>query len=324
MIQKLGRDLKQLRSEPAVGSRFDESHLGEYYFLFEEDLKRLNRLIHSFDAQGIPLNKSYIDVENPKLHYYPITIGQYGLAVYHTFLKSGSEKDKNRFMNVVNWFYDNATIEGDSAFWITDVPKPEYRIQNPWKSAFSQSRAISILLRGWQLTKDQKYFRMASAGLDAFEHDISEGGVVARKPGGFDFYEEYVASKPTRVLDGHMFALFGVYDMVRASGEDEKSNTRARSIFDIGIEGLKNWLPQYDLGYWVRYNQCELENYPVDDPCTIGYLNLVTAQLDILSKISGEGALATYARKFRGYRKMSNVIRMYIKKFNTLRKLNRL
>jgi hypothetical protein len=115
-------------------------------------------LLKQFDENGIPLNSTYIDVKTPRLHYYPISIGQFGLAVFHSFIKTGQKEKREHFLRIANWFMENAvTDERLGTYWLTDIPKPEYGVEHPWKSAFAQSRALSILLRAWQITDDRRY-----------------------------------------------------------------------------------------------------------------------------------------------------------------------
>jgi len=323
MLKKLFRDIS---SSPSP-SNFDFGPiLNFYYFKFENNPQKLNRLISQYDENGIPLNKSYIDVQDARLHYYPISIGQYGLAVFHEWLDNKREKDQLQFLKIADWF-KNSSIQDSKLgiYWLTDIPKPEFNVYDPWKSAFSQSRGISIGLRAFQITNDSEYYEMAKAALKPFLIDITEGGVST----GIDndiIYEEYVAASPTRILDGAIFALFGIYDMVRVSKglNDHDTYLLSKEIFDKGVEGLLHWLPKFDMGYWVYYNRCEIKDYPTNDPCTIGYLKLVIAQLNILYHITKNEKLNTYVFKFESYLKPKNILRMYIEKYRALKKLNRL
>jgi hypothetical protein len=301
--------------------------LGRYYLEFEEKRSRLNRLIHSFDAEGIPLNAAYIDVENPRLHYYPITIGQYGLAVFHSWLATGDAGKRDHFLRVAGWFMRHKLgKKGMGYYWLTAVPKPEFDVRLPWKSAFTQGRAISILARAWQLTGDYSYLAVATGALIPFARDISEGGVSVDRAAGETFYEEYVAALPTRVLDGHMSSLFGLLDSVRAvpASQYPAGHRLARGLFDEGVEGLIRQLPGFDLGYWVRFARCDLPGYPVEDPCTVGYLRLVRKQLLVLSHVTGREELLQFARKCKRYNTLPRVLKMYRAKFRALKKLDRL
>ena len=183
-----------------------------------------------------------------------------------------------------------------------------------------------MLLRAWQLTEDDAYLKVATQALIPFTKDITVGGVSVDREKGETFYEEYVAECPTRVLDGHGFCLFGLYDYIRAVPENKDPNgfALALRLFNEGIEGLTRQLPLFDMGFWPRFNRCDLSGYPQDDPCTIGYLRLVRQQLLILYRITGKEELRLFSEKFHQYDRISNILKMYRHKFTALKKLNRL
>ncbi|NND35269.1 MAG: hypothetical protein HKN76_21960 [Saprospiraceae bacterium] len=327
MALKLLADLKTKGKSVEIATDLTSPKLGMYYILFGSNLSSLNRLIKGFDENGIPINNAYIDVAGGKPHYYPISIGQVGLAIFHQYVTHQDPYRLKEFLRIADWFVDNKSEdETMGTYWLTEVPKPEYQVDSPWKSAFTQSRALSILLRAWQATGEPHYLQIASNALRPFEHDIADGGVAIRRKSEEVFYEEYVARFPTRVLDGHIFALFGLYDYVRAVDHTEYVSSRelAHRLFDEGISGLIEALPKFDLGYWVLFNRCQVPGYPKFDPCTINYLQLVCTQLDILYKITGRNELEKYRKKFSNYQRWPNIIKMYIAKFKALKNLNRL
>ena len=106
MLRKLLRDFNTNR-KIEINMENQSETLGYYYIKFDEDIAKLNRLIHSFDKNGVPLNTTYIDVEDTKLHYYPISIGQYGLAIFHSWLKTHSEEKRGHFLRIADWFMNN-------------------------------------------------------------------------------------------------------------------------------------------------------------------------------------------------------------------------
>ena len=326
MVKKLKHDVFSKHEIPIVDDT-TSSILKEYYIAFEEDPKKLNKLIASFDTNGIPLNNSYIDVKEKKLHYYPISIEQFALAVFHTWLKTNIEVKKNQFLKIAEWFFDSR-IENErlGVYWLTDVPKPEHNIFTPWKSAFVQSRALSVLLRAWQLTGNQKYLDVCKKTLIPFTIDINDGGVSVRRKQGEVFYEEYVAQYPTRVIDGHIFSLFGLYDYVRAVPKelDAESHKLAQNLFDEGLEGLANQWTKLDLNFWIRYSLSEVPGYPKDDPCTVGYLRLIRAQLKVLLRIAPNTQINEFLKKTIQVDKPFNILKMYYLKYKSLKKLNRL
>lgn len=329
MFKKLIRDFNANKNIE-LAEDFTNNELSYYYIKFGEDTSKLNRLINSFDKEGVPLNSAYIDVKNKRLHYYPISIGQFALATFHAYKTSGDEKKKEHFLRIAEWFYNNR-IEDErlGCYWLTEVDKPEYEVFKPWKSAFTQSRALSVLTRAWQITNDVKYLLLCQQALNTFFIPTEEGGVAvcktSEKDNNYCIYEEYVAEKPTRVLDGHIFSLFGLYDFIRATKKTNSfASQQATKLFNRGVEGLIDILPKYDMGYWVRFNLCELDSYPPNDPCTIGYLRLIIKQLDILYSITEREELREYSLRFKNYDKLPNIIRMYFTKFKALKKLQRL
>jgi heparosan-N-sulfate-glucuronate 5-epimerase len=327
MINKLRVDLFGKKIPYDISAFTNGPELTYYYFNFKDNPKKLNRLIAGFDKEGIPLNRAYIDVERPSLHYYPITIGQYALAVFHSFLADGDEQRKQHFLRIADWFVHNCNAsEEQGNYWLTDVPKPEYKVAEPWKSAFVQSRALSVLLRAWQITSNSQYLEIAKRALIPFTRDIREGGVTANLKEGHPFYEEYVAAEPTMVLDGHIFSLFGLHEFTRAVAPriDLQHHNLARELFINGIESLLYFLPAYDMGYGLRFNLCRMAHYPQVDPCTVGYLRLVTAQLNVLAQITDNTHINKWYQKIKQYDRPAHVLRIYKLKYHALKQLNRL
>ncbi len=323
MLNKFRTDLKRRNWSYTITDDLHSQILGEYYFLFEEQRIASGKdqnLIKKFDENGIPLNRTYIDVSENRYIYFPISIGQMGLAIYHTYLKSNMKKDRERFINFVRWFYNNADINDKlGARWLTNVQLPQYQNPGPWQSAFSQSRGISILLRGYQLSEEKSYAKMAEQALKSFQYSSSEGGVTSFTKWG-PFYEEYISSVPTMVLNGKIFALFGIYDFVRVFPE----NKTAKKLFNDGIHTLEKILSEYNLGFWSRYNLCKAPWHPEVDPATIGYQRLHITQLKILYQLTQKEIFNEYAKLFRQQETYLNMVRMYIQKYKSLKKIGRL
>jgi hypothetical protein len=323
MTKKFLSDIRKPKSPYQISDDLHGQILGPYYFDFiETEIKQYKHqsLIKSYDRNGIPLNKPYIDVGKDGLHYYPITIGQYGLSVFKTYLCTGSSNDKSRFLKFVDWFFNHGETQHQLGVrWLTDVPLPQYRNAGPWQSAFAQSRGISILLRGFQLTRKSEYAEMSERALIPFTKPVLEGGVTSYTEWG-PFYEEYTAEVPTLVLNGMIFSICGVYDFVRVFPD----NGMAQRIFSDGIQTLKNILSEYDLGYWSRYNLCKADWYPRIDPSTVGYQRLHVVQLRMLYRLTGEALFKQYAITFEEQDKLINILRMYRVKLRALKMLKRL
>ena len=323
MLNKIFIDIKAPKQAYKLNLDNGSGILKHYYFLFCED--RISRgkdqaLINKFDENGIPINKTYIDVIDKDYVYFPISIGQMGLAVYHTWLQTGTQEDKQRFLKFVYWFEENAEITPELGVrWLTDVSLPQYKNPGPWQSAFSQSRGISILLRGYQLTGEKKYAELAEEALIPFTKPVSQGGVISFTKWG-PFYEEYTAEVPTLVLNGMIFSLCGVYDFMRVFPE----NKLAEKIFSDGIQTLINILPEYNLGFWSKYNLCKANWYPEIDPSTIAYQRLHITQMRLMFKLTGEKIFKIFAEIFHKQDNIINALKMYFIKYKALKKIGRL
>ena len=323
MLNKFAADLQSLKERYEIPDNLTSKDLKYYYFVFKEERLSSGKdqaLINKFDLNGIPINRTYIDVTDKEFVYFPISIGQMGLAVFHTWLVTNNDSDKKRFLKFVDWFFDNAEIsEKIGARWMTDVALPQYHNPGPWQSAFSQSRAISILLRGFQITGDTKYAEIAEKALKPFSITVEDGGVTAFTKWG-PFYEEYTSSESTMVLNGKIFALCGLHEFIRVFPE----NSLSKKLFDQGIDTLINVLPEYDLGFWSRYNLCKAEWHPDIDPATIAYQRLHINQLNMLYKLTGKNTFIFYADKFKQQDNLKNAFKMYILKYKSLKKIGRL
>ena len=323
MIKKLTRDLFRKKSQYPINENLHSKTLQYYYFIFEETRISAGKdqaLIKKFDENGIPINKTYIDVTDKEYVYFPISIGQMGLSIFHTYLKTKSPDDKDRFLKFCDWFYNNAEItEKLGARWLTDVSLPQYQNPGPWQSAFSQSRGLSILLRGYQLSGNKKWANLAEKALISFTIPVKDGGVTSFTQWG-PFYEEYTSSEPTLVLNGKIFALCGLHEYTRVFPK----NQLARKLFNDGVDTLENILPEYNLGFWSRYNLCTAHWHPEIDPATISYQRLHVTQLKMLHQLTERKIFLTYAKLFAEQDTLFNAFRMYLIKFKALKKIGRL
>ena len=321
MARKFYKDITRDRQIYELASDLHNPELGEYYFIMTEAQMRAGHSQqYHFDEQGIPIIPSYIDVAEPRMLYYPISIGQYGLAIWNTWLHNRNDADRRRFMSIADWFVKNAVLdERLGAYWLTDVEKPAYQIMRPWKSAFSQARAVNILMRAFQLTKDPRYDELAEQALLPFQYAVQDGGVTTYTKSG-PFYEEYPADMPVLVLNGHIFALCGLYDFVRTHPQ----HSIARKLFDDGVNCLATALPHFDMGFWSKYSLCQADFHPPVDPSTIGYHCLHIVQLDLMHQLTGNKVFRHYADRWQSFLTKKNVLKMYLIKYRALKKMNRL
>lgn len=285
-----------------------------YPFLFDEEiLKKGGSQDFSFDSEGIPIIPEYIDIrkgKEKKYHYFPISIGQYGLAIYHSYLKSKDSKDRDRFLKIADWYYDNQETDGT---WRATVPVPKFNLEKGWASAMAQSRGISILIRGWIETKDDKYLKAADRALEPLEKPIDRGGLLDKVDGNI-FYEEY-PSKPegNHVLNGMIFTLFGLWEYSKLG------NTKAEKLLKMGIDSVEKTLGEYDLGYWTKYDLGDTVYGKSINTATGHYHNIHIKQLEIINYIRKSQMIGDILERWKRYEKNKiNLIRAYLLKISFL------
>lgn len=263
--------------------------LGRYYLDFGSKADYPGR----FTSDGIPL---YSFFGEPEIEH-PIVIAQYAFGIFELLYQSGF-KDlnlKNKFIGLADWFTKNQVQTAAGTTWLVKYKIPEYGMWNPWLSALAQGEAISVLCRAAFLTGDEKYTDLAKSALEPFEFEVKDGGLLNY----FDnipIYEEYPSPiRTVGVLNGFIFSLFGLYDLIMFT-----NSFKARKLFDQGIDSIKNLLPFYDIGYWSRYY---LFDYPKKYTASFTYQSLMAEQLKVLYLITGENIFQNYSNRWLGYTK---------------------
>jgi len=259
--------------------------IGGYYLDFSCKSKYIGKL----DDKGIPL----YSLGSANLFYHPVVICQYALGLFEKF---SLEKNKNaiykeRFLLQADWLVENIEEKDEMVGWLVKYDIDDYDLKAPWLSAMAQGEAISVLTRAHLLTGNENYINIAKKALDIFEHSTAEGGIVNEFI-TYPVYEEYPSqTKPVVVLNGFIFSLFGLYDLMIAIGDK-----RANELFKRGIESLSNIIDLYDLRYWSQYH---LFNHPKSYPASFTYQLLVVEQLKTLHILTGEDKFLEYSNRWR-------------------------
>jgi heparosan-N-sulfate-glucuronate 5-epimerase len=273
---------------PTENPNASATDLGEYYMLFAEKADYQGR----YDASGVPQLDYRGDIG---LQYNPIAIAQYGLGNYNLWRRSKDPERKKKFFLAADWL----------AFHLEPNPKGilvwnhhfdwEYRdtLRAPWYSALAQGQGISVLVRAHKESSDAQYLKAARAAFKSFQCPISNGGVAFTDESGDLWFEEYIVSPPTHILNGFIWALWGVYDYALATEE-----TSTRDLFARGVETLLHNLKRYDLGFWSLYEQSGTRLPMV---ASSFYHRLHIVQLRLMHRMTGEGTFARIADRWESY-----------------------
>src|SRR5258706_180426 len=152
---------------------------------FPVDMSSFLVLPHcTFDAAGVPYQV------NPA-GYHPATIAHHALAHWNRYLATGAGTHREALLAQANWLVEHQVRIGEAAGgWPTSLPHPDVPTRGPWLSASTQGSAISVLLRAYQLTREEVFLVAAQRAVRTFEQDILDGGVSAPVGENGVFFEE--------------------------------------------------------------------------------------------------------------------------------------
>ncbi len=264
------------------------SHLGEYYMPFVEKAD----YVGPYDASGVPL----LDYHgNIGLQYNPIAISQWGLGNFNLFLRSKDEEHKRKSLCAADWLVER--LEANSSgvpVWNHNFDW-EYRtpLKAPWYSGLAQGQGISLLVRVWQETGKAGYLEAATRAFVSFSRPTQAGGVCFTDEQGDLWFEEYIVSPPTHILNGFIWAAWGVYDFFLATKDEA-----AQRLFNRAVETMRKNLDRYDLGFWSLYEQSGTLLPMVASPF---YHQLHVAQLRVMHWLTGAEVFSRTADRWEAY-----------------------
>ena len=268
-----------------VGNICSEKPLGAYYQDFHEALQNFEtQQFGDFDSNGLP--RCGYDAE---AYYHVIYIIQYGLIQYDLFLNTNHIEHEKKFIQCADWIFENAKpFHADAVCWPSVKPNKKYNLNEGWISGMYQGQAISLLLRAFERTNHQKYFELSEKAFSFFKYNIQEGGCMTTDVNGDLWLEEFPSEKTSYVLNGFIYAMFGVYDFWRVT-----KSTDAKNLFDACILTLKHNLKLYDCWYWSLYDKLKKE---LISPYYM--INIHVNLLRILYLLTNEKLFDNYASKW--------------------------
>jgi heparosan-N-sulfate-glucuronate 5-epimerase len=273
---------------PEINFNSSADKLGEYYMLFHEKADYQGH----HDASGIPM-LDYHGRIGPQ--YNPIAIAQWGLGNYNRFCRTQEASRKQKLLSASDWLTSHLE-QNRFGLWVWNHHFDwEYRttLRAPWYSGLAQGQGISLLVRAWQATQIQSYLDAAQRAFAAFLKSTTEGGITFPDESGNLWFEEYIVSPPTHILNGFIWAAWGVYDYFLATRENS-----AGHLFEQAVRTLRVNLERYDLGFWSLYEQ---SGTLLPMVASSFYHQLHIVQLRIMHRLTGDEIFLCYAERWADY-----------------------
>ena len=262
--------------------------LGPYWMTFADKA----RYPGPYDADGVPLLDYHGDVGR---HHNPIAIAQYALGHYNAYIESFEPMHFERFATCAEWLLNNLLPnERGVPVWAHHFDFEYFKpLLAPWHSGLAQGVGLSVLVRAHALLKDDRYLEAAHRTFESLRTPIEDGGVLYTDPRGGVWIEEYIVHPPTHILNGFLWAMWGVHDYKLATGSSE-----AAEFFEACLTTVRNNLHRYDTGFWSLY---ELTPQRIQSPASPFYHQLHLIQLEVMHALTNEPLFLEYRNRWGSY-----------------------
>jgi len=250
--------------------------------------------VYGEDWVDAPRDESGVLLSGKSRFYHPIRIAQFALHRFGVWHSTSDATARRDFLAQAAWLRDHQQ-DGDAAgLYRFEFPWTKYGAKAGWSSAMAQGEAISVLLRADRLESAGGYGDAAERAAQPFASDIAHGGVVWRD-GKDIFFEEIANEHAAHVLNGCIFALWGLWELWKCSGDQRLEGTIAGCA-----DTLVRWLPLFDMGWWTRYSLL-LSASGQPHVATLKYHQFHIAQMLVLSKMFDEPVFEDAAHRWASY-----------------------
>jgi hypothetical protein len=198
----------------------------------------------AFDGHGVPMIAS-----SGERRYYPVSIAQYGFMLHADWLETGAASTMETLERCLDVLEDVKAEDERHCVWWHQFPDSRYALEPTWAFAMAQGELISLYLRLWQALDRPSLLESARKANRFMRVPVEEGGVRYHDEQGNLWREEYPSKVPSLVLNGFIYALFGLYDLYRVGGDPE-----VKADIDACIATLRARIRDFDSGYWSSYD----------------------------------------------------------------------
>ncbi|MFE6995301.1 cell wall-binding repeat-containing protein [Microbacterium sp. NPDC057659] len=229
---------------------------------------------------------------------HPVAYAQYGMSALAEYQETGdtvwldrATRHAERLIQIRTerdgaWFYPYL-FDWAMASW--------YR--QPWWSGMAQGEALSLFVRMYEQTGDETWRTAADHTWKSLTLPQSAAEPWARLIVGKTLWiEEYAgrgSTQPMRVLNGHIFALFGVYDYWRLTQDPD-----ALRYLDGATASVLEVMPKIRVPGGISY-YCWQVGCATPRWQNKTYHPIHSWQLDTLARLTGDPRFSTWAATLR-------------------------
>jgi len=175
--------------------------------------------------------------------------------------------------------------------WPYPMSLRKYRLEPPWYSALAQGQAASVFVRAQLQSGDERFARAARSSIAPLLPGSTSGLLAVTADGVVP--EEAPSQPPSLILNGWIYALWGLWDVAVGLGDRD-----CQAVFEDSTRCLQRSLERYDVGWWSRYS---LFPHPLPDLAKPFYHRLHVDQLEVLYRLVGYPEFLDTSRRWAGY-----------------------
>jgi hypothetical protein len=114
----------------------------------------------------------------------------------------------------------------------------------------AQGEALSLFARLYETTNEMKYFEMAEKLFNSFDNfgTFDAFWIANINENNYYWIEEYPQQPPSHVLNGFVFAIFGLSDYYLLTG-----NMECKKILLGSLTTIKHYIPEYRVPGGISY-----------------------------------------------------------------------
>ena len=229
-----------------VCNEFDNSpQLGVYYLDMRQAFVQYEAgIFGDFDEAGVPMVGW-----GEKASYSAVNIAQYGFILHQFWLESQKEEFLQVLKACLSVLSSLESHESNGLFFREKHASDRYNLLDNWVSAMSQGECLSFYLRMFQILHDVSILQKCHLIFKAMMVSVSENGVKTIDENGYHWLEEYPSNPSSYVLNGFIYAVFGIQDYYRIT-KSEIAKTELNHYFKT----LEDNIEKFDAGFWSYYD----------------------------------------------------------------------
>ncbi len=247
----------------------------------------------AFDDYAQDKNGVILFELNGQQYYHPVQIAQKMIHFIASYHRTGNYEYITKSELFAHKILERTLLSQGALFFPYDFDWTlggfGIYMKAPWYSGMAQGQLLSAFVRLYNITKKQEYLQASHEIFKSFAlaNRTSTPWIAYIDQEGYYWIEEYPAIEPNHVLNGFIFAIYGLYDYYLMVKTDESKKLLQGAITTIAAH-IKGYRRE---GKPSVYSLIHEVSYP--------FYHLVhTDQLKMLYKITGDSFFSDMATQF--------------------------